>query len=210
MRLLTSMLLAAILFLQNSCTKQDIVDTGLAKATFDGTVLDYLKSDPYNWRLTVEMIERAEMAELFDGNVDSLKEITFFGPTSYSILRHLYDNNLERVDQLSPEFCRSTIRQHVVKGKILKKDIPFRDRQYYVFDPEQPAENYLEVYTVGQNRLRLYLERTAYEAIPDAGPIAMYAYSMTANTFIPLASPDIQPANGVVHSLNYNFKLNNL
>lgn len=203
-------LFLAMIILFTSCTKQEVIDAGIAKAEFDGSILDYLKKDSYNWGLTVQMIERADLQNVFEGKVDTLQDITFFGPTSFSILRHLYDNNLERVDQMSKEFCRETILQHIVKGKILKRDIPFRNRAYYIFDPLQSPNNYIEKVTLANSKLRMYLEKTAYQDIPDAGPIVMYVYSMTANTFVPLASPDIQPKNGVVHSLNYNFKLNNI
>ena len=35
----------------------------------------------------------------------------------------------------------------------------------------------------------------------------MYLYSFDAMEMVPLASPDIQPLNGVVHALNYNYVL---
>ncbi|MFR1242333.1 MAG: hypothetical protein ACLSDJ_14635 [Butyricimonas faecihominis] len=39
------------------------------------------------------------------------------------------------------------------------------------------------------------------------GAETMYLYSYSAQTQVPLATPDIQPLNGVVHALNYNFVL---
>lgn len=193
-----------------SCTKQEIIDTGIAKARFDGSIMAYLRQDPYNWKLTVQMIERGGLTDIFEGNVDSLKEITFFGPTSYSILRHLYDNGLDSVNQLTPQFCKESILKYIVKGKHLKESFPYRNTQYLINDNRQPQSGYQKLNTVGGSELRAYLEKTAYADIPEAGPILMYLYSVTQGMFVPLASPNIQPNNGVVHSLNYNFKFNTL
>lgn len=199
-----------LIFLFVSCTKQEIIDTGTSKAKFEGSMYAYLKQDPYNWKLTTEMIERAELTSLFEGKVDSLKEITFFGPTSYSILRYLYDNGLDEVSELTPEFCRTSILKYIVKGKHLKENFPFRNMQYLINDTKQPESGYTKIITLGNNELRAYREKTEYSGIPEAGPIIMYLYSITQGMFVPLASPNIQPANGVVHSLNYNFKFNAL
>ena len=60
--------------------KQDVIYTGVSDPHFDGTMMDYLRSDERNWDLTVEMIERADLVDLFEGQVDTLPEITFFAP----------------------------------------------------------------------------------------------------------------------------------
>lgn len=39
------------------------------------------------------------------------------------------------------------------------------------------------------------------------GPETMYIYSFNAQQNVPLATPNIQPLNGVVHALNYNYVL---
>lgn len=87
--------------------------------------MEFLRRDSYNWELTVELIERAQLTNLFEGQVDSLKEITFLAPPSYSILRHLYDNNLEKVSELSQDECCQLVLKHVIKGKHLKEEIIF-------------------------------------------------------------------------------------
>lgn len=205
------LILACILLtIQFSCTKQNIIDSGISKAHFDGTIMQYLRQDDYNWKLTVEMIERAGLTDVFEGRVTDLKEITFFGPTRFSILRYLYDNNLDSVQQLSPEFCKETILKHVIKGKFLKEQVPFLNKQYLISTINQPASGYLAMHSLGAVELRAYLIKTPYKDVPDAGPVIMVLYSVTGKTQVPLASPNIQPKNGVVHSLDYNYLLNNL
>lgn len=198
------------LFLSGACTKQRIIDTGTAEAHFKGSMMQYLRADDYNWKLTVQLIERGGLTDLFEGKVDTLKAITFLGPTSQSVLRYLLDNKLDSVIRLTPAFCRETILKHVVKGKTLKENIAYREKQYYVYDPNQPVTGYTTFHTLAGGNIRAYLEKTSYGATPDVGPVQMYLYSMTKGLPVPLASPDIQPDNGVVHALNYNYILNNL
>ena len=78
-----------------------------------------------------------------------------------------------------------------------------------IYAPEQPTDKYLLLQTEGGDKIRTYLEKSDYGGVPDAGPISMFLYSMTGKIWIPLASPNIQPENGVVHSLGYNYVLNN-
>lgn len=74
-----------------SCdTQQNVINSGVSSPYHDCTILDYLRGDEYNWELTVAMIERAGLQDLFEGRVDSLPEITFFAPPSYCILRYLW------------------------------------------------------------------------------------------------------------------------
>src|SRR5690554_4504057 len=81
-----------VLLAMYSCTKQDIIDTGVSSPYFEGNIMQYLRSDDYNWKLTVELIERAGLTTLFEGNDPQYPEITFFGFKSYSVLRFLYDS----------------------------------------------------------------------------------------------------------------------
>lgn len=98
---------------------------------------------------------------------------------------------------------------HVTKGKHLKDSFAFRDINYEINDPKQTGVK--EYPTLGKNILKPYREKTAYADIPDMGAVILYLFSMTYNygegTKVPMASPDIQPVNGVVHALNYNYRL---
>ena len=185
--------------------KQNWIDTGVSSPYHDCSIMEYLRSDLYNWELTVEMIERAGLTSMFEGNDPDYEEITFFAPPSYSILRYLWDNEMESVNELTPEFCRETILNHVVNGKYLKADIAYRDPNYQIIDPLQ--EGGTDLLTLGGRQLKAYIDKSDYGGVPDAGPETMYLYSFSAYVQVPLATPDIQPLNGVVHALNYNFVL---
>ena len=192
-------------FLAGCDTKQDWIDTGIASPYHDCSIMEYLRRDKYNWVLTVEMIERADLTDLFEGNDPDYKEITFFAPPSYSVLRYLWDDNKEAVNELTPEFCREMILNHVVKGKILKSDIAYRNPDYSITDSNQDGGT--DLMCLGGNRLKIYVDKSPYAGVPDAGPETLYLYSFSVRNHVPLATPDIQPLNGVVHALNYNYIL---
>ena len=175
-------------------TKQDWFDSGISSPYHDCSIMEYLQKDTANWKLTVELIERAELTHIFEGKDPNYKEITFFAPPSLSILRYVWDkasgkeqfpgdpdrwralsedekNHPEHLVQaLDKDWCREMVLRHVIK-------------------------------------LRAYREKTNYGGVTDAGAIFMYLYSFDAMEMVPLASPDIQPLNGVVHALNYNYVL---
>ncbi len=189
-----------------SCdTKQDVWDSGTSSPYHDGSIMEYLRGDKYNWELTVELIEHAGLTDLFEGEVDTLPEITFWGFPSYSVLRYLYDCNLENVSEINKDKAREIVLMHVTKGKVLQKDVDLRDENYYIYDEEQTRGT--ELYTVTGIRLKAYIEIDDYMFVPDGGASHLYLYSFTAKSMIPLSSPDIQPLNGVVHALNYNYVL---
>ncbi len=201
--ILMSFMFAGVL---TSCdTKQDVWDTGTSSPYHDCSIMEYLRGDKYNWELTVELIEHAGLTDLFEGQVDTLPEITFWGFPSYSVLRYLYDCNLENVSEINKDKAREIVLMHVMKGKVLQEDVALRDENYYIYDEEQTGGT--ELFTVSGIRLKAYVEIDDYMFVPDGGASHLYLYSFTAKSMIPLASPNIQPQNGVVHALNYNYVL---
>ena len=105
-------ILASLLvsFYLTSCdTAQDWIDTGVSSPYHDCSIMEYLRGDQYNWELTVQMIERGGLTAMFEGTDPDYEEITFFAIPSYTILRYLWDNDLEAVSELTPEFCRNDL-----------------------------------------------------------------------------------------------------
>ena len=210
-----------------SCdTKQDWYDSGICSPYHDCSIMEYLRGDTANWKLTVELIERAELTDLFEGNDPNYKEITFFAPPSFTVLRYVWDKATGKEDYpndqskwrplteeegayperlvraLDKNWCREMILRHVVKGKHLKEEIGFRNMDYEI---DAPAQNGGTDFTcVSGNKIRVYLEKSDYGSVPDAGAATMSVYSFTVMKQVPMSSPDIEPLNGVVHALNYN------
>ena len=212
-----------------SCTKQDWIDTGTPLRYHDCSMMTYLRGDTYNWELTVALIERAGLVNLFEGNDPGYREITFFAPPSYAVLRYVWDKASRKMDypndntmwrtlteeerehperlvqELDIQWCREMVLRHVVKGKIMKSDIGYRDIEYPIYDALQAGGT--DIITEGGSRLRAYRDKSDYQSVLGAGAETMYIYSFTRLTQVPLASPDIQTNNGVVHALNYNYLL---
>ena len=192
-------------------TKQEVIDGGVSSPYYDGSIMEYLRSDPEQWGYTVQMIERAELTNLFEGEVDTIQAITFFAPPSFAVYRYLMDCKYdgvsevryESIEEMPVELCRELILKHVVVGKYLKEDIRFRNMDYGIYAAEQDGGTAFTC--MGENRVIAYLERNTYKGIPEAGAIEMFLYSVTVGKMIPLATPNIQPKNGVVHALNYGY-----
>ena len=190
-------IMVSILFV--ACDPVDnYIDTGIVQTKHDCTIWKYLHTNSYDWDSVVVMIEHADMVELFD----SEENITFWGPTNHSIRRYLLDNEYTRVSDLSPLFCKTILEKHIVKGKYMKSDVDFR-----VPDISGKIVGGTDLTTVGGNILRAYREKEEYAGVAYAGPEVLYMYSLTARKPVPLASADIECNNGVVHSLNYNYRL---
>ena len=177
------------------------IDTGVVQTRHYCTVWSYLHTNSYDWDSVIVMIEHAGMVELFDGKED----ITFWGPTNHTIRRYLWDKYYESVKDLSPLLCRKILEKHIVKGKYMKKDVNFR-----IPDISGKIIGGTDLTTMGGNVLRAYREQEDYGGVAQAGPQIPYLYSLTRAIPVPLASPDIECNNGVVHSLNYNYELDKI
>lgn len=210
MRILFSVILIAVVF--TACTKQKVIDTGTANPIYNGSMLEFMRRDSFNWDLTVKLIERAGLQDLFEGKVDSMKKFTFLGFKSISVQRYLFDSQYKdssagkffSVSDIPIALARTLVLRHVIKDRFLKDDIAFRDKQYQISDPKQMGGT--KFTTLAGNRVWLYKEGSDYGGVADAGPVILKVYSITRSRIIPMATPDIQPTNGVIHALNYGYE----
>lgn len=204
--------LSFFMLLSSCTTKQIIIDTGTTNPLYDGSIMKYLRADNYNWELTVEMIERAGLTDLFEGQVDTLPQITFWGPTSLTIFRFLMDTQNKtgypgpyyKVADIPVATCREYILKHVTKGKYLKEGIGYRNLDYDISSPDQNGGTVFK--TIYGNSVRAFLTVSSYGGVSGAGPTELNLFSITAHRIIPMATPDIQPTNGVIHALNYGYE----
>lgn len=199
--------IVSLLFVLVGCnTKYNYIDTGLANRRFDGNMYEYLKSNHYDWDSTVLMIERADLVDLFEGERKGYEEITFFAPTTLSILRWMIEENIEKVADIPVEKCRELILRHVFVGVHMRDDI---SRGEKVLGKLQG--NGGEVLTsVWGNKMWIYSFREPYEDIPDVGPVVLYVTSLETQTSINVMSTNIESDNGVVHSLYYDYTMGQL
>ena len=199
----------------SACTQQNVINTGVSSPYHDCNIMDYLRSDKYNWELTVQMIEHAGLTDLFEGRVDTLPEITFWGIPSYSIQRFIFDSQenedietvYTKVTEIPQSLCREFLLKHVTKGKILKADIAYKNKKYEINEEGQDGGTWITC--LAGNRFIAYREGSDYGGVPDAGSVSLKCWSFKWGK-IPMASPDIQPTNGVVHALNYSYRLGHI
>ena len=194
-----------------SCTKYNYINGGTANGIHDCTMWEYFHTNSYDWSSTVVMIEHAGLKSLFDGTGE-YKQITFFGLTSNSILRYMLENNYERVTDIPVGKCQDIIQKLVAPKRIMLNDVPRGNRIQSGGGIESAFVEYDGlVFDCIRGSLFLWTQRMAYNDIEDTGEIALYIASRnqdgTRNERV--ASTDIQTTNGVVHSLNYDFRFRN-
>ncbi len=206
MRKVMYIIIAASL-LAVGCTKNNFIDTGVSDGRHEGkSLLEYMEAHSYDWDSTVMMVRHAgvEIMQLFEGKDEAHPEITFFGLTNHSIRRYLLTNNIKRVSDLDPAWCRSVLLKHVVDGKIYRKDIP----------AGKPGD-YGTRGTGGEGLKNLagedvwtYVFVEEKQGVVDNAPKAIYVNFLKAGKGnFRVASGDIEPDNCVVHALEYKFTL---
>ena len=194
-----------------SCTKYNYINGGTANGIHDCTMWEYFHTNSYDWDSTVVMIEHAGLKSLSDGTGEYM-QITFFGLTSNSILRYMLENNYERVTDIPVGKCQDIIQKLVAPKRIMLNDVPRGNRIQSGGGIESAFVEYDGlVFDCIRGSLFLWTQRMAYNDIEDTGEIALYIASRnqdgTRNERV--ASTDIQTTNGVVHSLNYDFRFRN-
>jgi hypothetical protein len=179
-------------------TDWNFEDTGRARERFDGSMYAYLKSNSYDWDSVRLMIERAGLVEAFDGG----ETFTFFGPTNHSIRRWMNETGRAAVREIPAEECRERVMAYLLDGKLLRDDIPEGELLDAAW---QGGKEY--AFRSGR-RVMLYRVLGSYEGIPKAGAAVIHLQAGGVTTTV--ASSNIQPANGVVHSLDYNHRFGTL
>ena len=187
-----------------SCTTDyNMNNTGLANGKFDGTMYDYFHSDSYNWDSLIIMIDRAGLQDLFNGEVEGYEEITFWGPTNNSIRRWMLEGGTGVPKR--PEECRKYVMAHVVKGKTMLNDIPRG-----TINMGSVSGGMTMYGEDNKNEMWVYTEQLPYNGVIDVGAVIIKIRSMRTLVDIDIASCNIEPTTGVIHSLHPNYTLGEL
>lgn len=193
-----------VILFYTSCTDNNYLDTGLANGKHDCTIWEYLNKDDYfsnyNWDTTALVIERGGLVDLFD---DPDANITFFGPTNLAILKFMLDNDYEKVSDIPVDKCHDLILKYVIDGKYKVDDFPRGD---FILGSiiGEGGETYT---TKAGTELWIYSKKDDFDKDgnqrEDAGPLNLHITSLDLEREIIIASSDIEPNNGIVHSLAY-------
>ncbi|MCU7549412.1 hypothetical protein OCK74_09820 [Chitinophagaceae bacterium LB-8] len=206
-------LIAALLFMVGCQKDGYFMDTGKQTATFNGTILDYIKSKPGTWDSINKIVKLA-------GLEDSLKtkKLTFFLPDDSCVRRTLVALNqrLERdgkpwvtkLEQIDSAVWRRQLSRYLFKSAKSMNDFPQLDPGNLSAYQGQIYESYAGalmnigviyndaggVKYAGYHQLRL-------SYIPSISTPLDYNswYSVTVSTV------NVTPSNGFVHILNYAY-----
>lgn len=192
------LLIIFIIFSLCACTKDGFIKTGKSNGDFDGNMMEYFRAHPYDWDSTVLLIEKAGLQALFEGKEE--KEIMFFGPTNHSIRKYMLANGITTISEMDSDFCRTQLLRYVVIGKAMREDIP-RGK------PNKDGitgEGGIIYTTIGGNKIWAYTFADSYAGVEGMGAIRLYITSLDKERKIDIASTDIRPNNGIVHSIHYN------
>lgn len=195
-----------LLVLAGACTKDNFVNSGVSNGRHEGkNIIEYMEEHPYDWSLTLELIRHAgqDIVTLFEGKDPEYKEITFFGITNNSIRRYLFENEIESVTDISSDWCREILLQHVVNGKMWRKDFPVGEPDE--FNMMEPGGIMLT--TLAGTKLWVCIVVREQEGIIQNVAKPIYLRFMKSSRNFGVASGDIEPDNGVIHALEYNFTL---
>jgi hypothetical protein len=211
-QLFSACLLASI-FLLGSCAKDDYFkDSGTVNGSFQGNVLEYLKSKPQYFDSLTKVIRLAGMENIF-----STEEITFFAPADSSIRNTIAELNRQlsfqgkqtvtRLEQIKPEVWRAQLGRYLFKGKKSMNNYPQLDPGNVSAYPGQIYATYDGgIMNIG----------VIYN---DAGGVKYSGYRQLTLAYIPsasaprdylswypstVASVNIAPTNGYVHALRYS------
>lgn len=197
-----------------SCSKDEYYrDGGLADPNFDGSMYEYLQSKPVEFDTIAQIIELAGLKETLEN-----EEVTFFAPSDKEVkeqigyvgwgglndyLFFLGKDTIQTLDDIDSEIWRKYLMRYLFRGANYLKDYPQLDlnlRQIY------PGENYYSL-----NNTVLNIGTIFY----DANGVKYAGYRQLAISYIPdisrpnenwytikVASSDIKPINGVVHTLS--------
>lgn len=199
MKRINKVLGVILLVIMTSCTKDEFTKTGISNGRFDGNMLEYMRAHSYDWDSTVLMVEQAGLQSIFEGS----EKITFLGPTNHSIRRYMLQNGFKRVQDMDAGFCRTTLLRHILKGKIMREGFPRGKNIQGKIIGEGG-----EVYTMmGGNEIWAFTFKEEYNGVAEMGAVILHVTSIESAWRISVASCDIEPDNGVVHALGYDFTL---
>ncbi|RWU05071.1 fasciclin domain-containing protein [Pedobacter chitinilyticus] len=194
-----------------SCKKDYYKDTGLAKATFDGTILQYLESKPLHFDTLAKIIKLAGMENTFNN-----EEITFFAPPDPTIQVSIRELNqrllsigrdtVSKLEDIKPQAWKILLSSYIFKGTNRLKD--YKQVDTLALDT-YAGQGYLAYSNVPYNIGVVY-----NDAKNDNIVIKYAGYRQLMISYIPdwtnpkkywinalVSSSDINPKNGIVHAL---------
>ncbi|MBB6238649.1 hypothetical protein HDC90_003291 [Pedobacter sp. AK013] len=218
------MICAALLLLLNACKRDEYyIDGGRANPDYQGSMLKYLQDKKVPFDTVAKIVKLAGMEEQF-----SKEDFTFFAfdddvikrtigdihtndrnknPRLLSLNQMLYEagkDTVKTLDQISPLIWRKYLQRYMFKGVNALKDYPQIDmdlKSIYPgalhYDYNNDVSNIGVVYNSANGIKYIGYRQLVFSYIPDIS-------KPNDNWYISyVASSDIKPTNGMVHTLRY-------
>jgi hypothetical protein len=207
---------AALLLILNACKRDEYYrDGGLANPNFNGNMLQYLQAKKVPFDTIAQIVKLAGLESNF-----SNEDFTFFAPDDEVIkktigtvktdglnnfLFYSGKDTVKTLDQISPVIWRRYLQRYMFKGVNRLKDyqqIDFDVKSVYpgglYYSLAGNISNIGVTYGTANNIKYIGYRQLNLTYIPDAS-------KPNDNWYInKVASSDIKPTNGVVHTLAYN------
>jgi len=203
-------MLAAMIALSSCHKDKYYVDGGLSNPNYDGNMLQYLQAKTFYFDTLATVIKIAGLEDTFRN-----EDITFFAPTDHSIRRAIVNANkmlylagkdtILKLQEVSPEIWRKYLMRYMFKGANKLNDYPQLDVTLLNL---YPGQNYYSYNNTILNIGVIYddvngikyggYRHLAISYIQDLNNPQLY-FNWIRND---VASSDIKPTNGVVHTLN--------
>ncbi|WP_293309296.1 hypothetical protein [Pedobacter sp. UBA5917] len=209
------MICAALLLLLNACKRDEYyVDGGKANPDYPGSMLKYLQDKKVPFDTVAQIVKLAGMEQQF-----SSEDFTFFAFDDDVIKRTIGTVNtaglnnylfysgkdtLKTLDQIPPAIWKKYLQRYMFKGSNRLKDYPQIDlglRSIYpgalYYDYNNSVANIGVNFNDANGVKYIGYRQLMFSFIPDISK------PNDSWTTVPVASSDIKPTNGVVHTLSY-------
>ena len=166
------------------------------------------------------------MKSYFDGSRQN-EQITFFGITNLVIVRYMLGHNRQldenkekglpveesdywhKVKDIPASTCKSILEKMIIPQRFMLKDVPAGTR-LKTSDGSLYIEDRGTVHPALEGELFVWMEAGDYGGVQDAGEKGLYiARRLNTSGNWRIASTDIQTNTGVVHSMGYDFSIEN-
>lgn len=193
-----------IIALLSSCTKWGYVDTGVHDPNqhVNKTMYEYFQTDSYNWKLVKQLVDKAGLKELFNGEDPAHKKIMFLGVVDNTIKAWMLKNGYKSVSVIPTAECKKLLLSYVFDDMHLRDDVPQGNRGKMGTD-EQGG---VSLTSIGGNKVWLYAEHTGYQ-ISSIIIKSLVSVDLTTGNTAYIATSNILVKNGLVHSLDDGFIL---
>ena len=190
-------------FVLASCgTDYGFIDTGLAKTHEDKTMYEYFQTDTYNWSLVKQMIDKAGLKPMFNGEDPNYKEIMFLGPVNNTVRRWMWDNKYREVEEVDAELCKKIILRYVFNKVYGREDVPEKK--------SETGDGGVNLVAVGNNPVWLYSMKTPFMENPNVLITSLELIMSDNGQKAYIASSELKVKNGMIHSLDDSHKIGDI